>query len=165
MVDLLTRLNVAVVAAAGNESHKRGISHPACVEGIVSVGAIRKDSRVAGFSNSAPILDMLAPGVAIDSSVPRSGGASAPFQPGDGTSMAAPHVAGAFAVLRQSSPDRPVRSLHRALVRGGRVIRDRSNGIRKPALDIFRALEVLGVRPADDGASPGRGNGLRSIGG
>ena len=72
-VDYLARRNVVIVAAAGNESKEHGISHPACVKGIVSVGAIDKDSQVADFSNSAPILDMLAPGVDINSAVPRSG--------------------------------------------------------------------------------------------
>ena len=58
---LLARQNVAL-AAAGNESSRHGISHPACVRDIISVGAIDKRFRVAEFSNSAPILDMLAPG-------------------------------------------------------------------------------------------------------
>ena len=149
-VDYLARRNVVIVAAAGNESKEHGISHPACVKGIVSVGAIDKDFQVAEFSNSAPILDMLAPGVDINSSVPRSGSTGEPFEEYPGTSMAAPHVAGAFAVLRQASPRRSVRDLYRALVGSGDDIRDGRNGIMKPALDVASALSALGVRPGGD---------------
>ena len=141
LVRILTRLNVAVVAAAGNEGKKRGISAPACIEGIVSVGAIDKKYRVARFSNSAPILDILAPGVGIFSSVSGS-----KFKKLSGTSMAAPHVAGAFALLRQAAPRKSVKELARALVRSGRSVRDERNGLRKPSLDVARALEILGVR-------------------
>ena len=142
---LLTRLKVAVVAASGNEGMKQGISAPACVRQILSVGAIDKKRRVAKFSNSGKILDILAPGVKIRSSVPGSGN----FKSFGGTSMAAPHVAGAFSVLRQAAPDRSVRSLARALIRSGKKIRDPANRIRKPALDISRAISSLGIRTGD----------------
>ena len=156
-VDYLARRNVVIVAAAGNESKSNGISHPACVDGIVSVGAIDKESDVARFSNSAPILDMLAPGVDINSAVPRSGSGRAPFKEYPGTSMAAPHVAGAFAVLRQAAPRRSVKDIYRALVGSGDDVRDRRNGITKPALDVAGALVALGVRAGGDAAGPDDG--------
>ena len=166
-VRLLARENVVIVAAAGNEGQSRGISHPACVNGIVSVGAIDKDAEVADFSNSAPILDILAPGVAILSAVPRSRKDGAPFKAYPGTSMAAPHVAGAFAVLRQASPLGSLRDLYRALVRGGQEITDERNGVRKPVLNIAGALAALGARsetrPASEeapGGTPGSKEGF-----
>ncbi len=118
-VKLLEERKIALIAASGNESSKKGISYPACVGGIISVGAIDKSYNVANFSNSAPILDLLAPGVRIRSAVPRSAGKSAPYEALQGTSMAAPQVAGAFAVLRQAAPDRSVRDLFAALASTG----------------------------------------------
>ncbi len=158
LVRMLTRLNVAVVAASGNESKEHGISAPACIRGIISVGAIDKRNRVARFSNSAPILDILAPGVKIDSSVPGSGEERARYKKFGGTSMAAPHVAGAFAVMRQAEPHKSVRELTRALIRGGRLIRDRRNGLRKPSLEIVSGLVILGVK-VDENSPPKAGTG------
>ena len=151
---VLASENVAVVAAAGNNGQFLGISRPACISGIVSVGAIDKDGRVARFSNSAPVLDMLAPGVGILSAVPPSGGKGKLFKEVNGTSMAAPHVAGAYAVLRQASPQASLKMLFRALTRGGEETRDRRNYVRTPALNLAGALDVLGVRPAGSDSRP-----------
>lgn len=156
-VRLLAREGVVIVAAAGNEGQSGGISHPACVSGIVSVGAIDKDAEVADFSNSAPILDFLAPGVDILSAVPRSRDGGAPFRSFPGTSMAAPHVAGAFAVLRQVLPEGSLPDLYRVLVGAGRKITDGRNGLRKPLLNVAGALEALGAPKAGSETDAGDG--------
>ena len=70
--DLAARLfreaGVPVVVASGNGSSQgraAPVGFPACVDGLVSVGAVDKRAQVASFSNSGPTLDVLAPGVAI----------------------------------------------------------------------------------------------------
>src|SRR5437773_320626 len=96
-IDNLRAVGIATIAAAGNDGSPRQISAPACVSTAVSVGATTKDDQVADYSDVAPFMSLFAPGSNIVSSYP--GGV---FLESSGTSMAAPHVAGAWAILKQA---------------------------------------------------------------
>ena len=145
----LGRAGVAVVVASGNGSsgdRAAPVSFPACIEGFVSVGAVTKSRRVATFSNSGPALDLLAPGVDIRSSVFKGG--ERRFASMDGTSMAAPHVAAAMALMKQASPGSSVDDLVRMLKRSGRTIRDRRSGVEAALIDVGRAMDRFGLAAA-----------------
>lgn len=122
---------VAPVVASGNDGLINAMSSPACVSSAVSVGSTTKQLQVSSFSNSASFLEMLAPGSAIASSVP--GGGFATFF---GTSMAAPHVAGAFALYREAFPDETVGTMLAALEEGGIPVTDPANGLSHPFLQV-----------------------------
>jgi len=92
------------VAAAGNEGlntdYKRTAHYPSSYNSsnIVSVAAVDRDGTKASFSNyGATSVDVGAPGVDILSTYPTESGYY--FAYGDGTSMAAPHVAGTLALM------------------------------------------------------------------
>jgi hypothetical protein len=139
VIDLLRARGVAVVVASGNDSLTSQISAPACISSAISVGATNDISdRVTGFSNSAPFLSLLAPGQLTRSSIP--GGGFAELQ---GTSMAAPHVAGAFAVLRQAAPGASVDDMLAALQISGVLVTDSRNGNVTPRIDVGLALQQL----------------------
>ena len=145
----LRRAGVAVVVASGNDSsgdRAAPVSFPACIEGFVSVGAVTKSRRVARFSNSGPALDLLAPGVDIRSSVFKGG--ERRFASMNGTSMAAPHVAAAMALMKQASSGSSVDDLVRMLKRSGRTIRDRRSGVEAALIDVGRAMDRFGLAAA-----------------
>ncbi|MEU5219065.1 S8 family serine peptidase [Streptomyces sp. NPDC020807] len=114
VVDALRAAGVATVVSAGNSGATNAVSAPGCISSAVTVGSTTDDDQLSQFSNRGPLLDLLAPGTTIVSSVPGGGYASK-----NGTSMAAPHVAGAFAVLKQANPTLTVDQLEAKLKSDG----------------------------------------------
>jgi serine protease len=130
---------VVVVAASGNEGSTQ-IAYPARASDVISVGATTKDRCLANYSNDGRRLDLVAPGGGDDADLPNDPNchpdANLPdvyqmtfVNPGNprrfgfpggwyGTSMAAPHVAAAAAMViasgvigKRPSPDAVLRRL------------------------------------------------------
>jgi len=155
IIDLLRSVGIAAVISSGNNGYTDSASAPGCLSSAVIVGAtfdapgygnncdgwnggLSSVDEVACFSNSASFLDLLAPGIWINSSVP--GGSFENFQ---GTSMAAPHVAGCWAVLKHASPNATVDQIEQVLKSTGVPVQDWRTGLIKPRIDCKAALDSL----------------------
>jgi subtilisin family serine protease len=149
VIDNLKSVGIATVAASGNDGLGNGIAEPACIASAISVGATDESDEVAWFSNVSADLDLFAPGTLIYSSVP--GGL---FENLEGTSMAAPHVAGAWAVYRQAFPTATVDEALANFVDTGVPITDWRSGETKPRIRVGAALGVESPIPAIDSVSP-----------
>jgi len=143
------------VVAAGNNGSKTGLGDPACVPGVVSVGAVYDgaygtitwgapaddggqctDSSAADhvtcFSQSASYLSILAPGTFVNA--PNSS-----FQQ-SGTSQATPHVAGSFAVLRAKYPSESFAGTLQRLQVSGVTDTDSLAGRSTPRINLLAAV-------------------------
>jgi len=103
--DVVQNYGAAVVCAAGND-HTDNDAHPfypSDYKNTVAVAALDGSDRIASFSNYGQMIDISAPGVNIFSTIHYSAGGYASW---DGTSMASPVMAGAYALLKAWFPDK-----------------------------------------------------------
>ena len=110
--------DVLFVAAAGNEGSDTdlGPHYPSGFDSpnIIAVAATDRNDELAYFSNyGATSVDLGAPGVTIKSTVP-----DGQYDVYSGTSMAAPHVAGAAALIKVVAPGLDVVQLKARLLGG-----------------------------------------------
>jgi len=143
------------VVASGNEGFTTGVSSPACVNAALAVGAVY-DQNVGGiawntcpdpttaadqvtcFSNSSPLVELLAPGALSTSSGPGGGTLTE-----GGTSQATPHVAGAAAVLLQVRPTLTPSEIIGVLRATGVPVADRKNGLVVPRINLRAAVDAV----------------------
>ena len=118
-IDNLRSVGIATAISSANSGYRDSMSAPGCISTAISVGATEDDDNVASFSNIASFINLLAPGVSINSSVP--GGGTSNF---NGTSMSSPHVAGAWAVIKQKAPEATVDEVLAALHDTGTSVDD-----------------------------------------
>ena len=86
--------NISVVIATGNIGNFTYISAPACVQNATPVGATNKTDSI--IYNRNALVQLLAPGYQINSTWK-----TGDYSVQNGTSMSAPHVAGAIAIINQ----------------------------------------------------------------
>lgn len=160
-----TRKGALIVAAVGNEGDgENALLYPAAYRRVLGVGAQCGPERtpdcptplgVAAFSQRNRSVDIIAPGVDILSTVPREV-ADDEIEPGyafrDGTSMAAPYVAGVAALVQAAngntlSPHQVARHLQRTARDIGAPGRDDRSGWG--VVDVAKAVTT--PVPPDDG--------------
>jgi subtilisin family serine protease len=152
----LRRRGVLIAASSGNQSSVLGTTLPACMNDILGVGATydspgdRSSScadasapgisttgdEVTCFTNSSAGIDLVAPGDIITSA--KVGGGFATMS---GTSMAAPHVAGALALMQQVSGGTIGSAEAESILKAtGRLVLDGRNGLAFPRIDVAAAV-------------------------
>jgi hypothetical protein len=163
---------IVPVISSGNNGFTNAISSPACVPAAVSVGAVYDSNmgsvgwsacsdastsadRVTCFSNSANFLSLLAPGAIISAAGINMGG----------TSQAAPHVAGAVAVVKAAFPSKTPDQVLSLLQDTGASVTDPRNGIVKKRIDLSTAVAdcVLSVSPLSFSFDAAGGSGAVTV--
>ena len=109
---------IVPIFAAGNYGPaSKSMAQPACLPEAISVGAIDENNTVASFSSRGPSPygetkpELSAPGVNIRSTFPNG-----LYAIKKGTSMAAPHVTGVVALIRQAYPNILVDDIEKLLL-------------------------------------------------
>lgn len=149
--DLVAR-GLVVVAAAGNDNADACGASPARAPEAITVGATDRNDARASFSNKGACLDLFAPGAQIVSAAVTGDSA---MQGMSGTSMAAPHVAGAAALYLGAHPKAKPADVAAALLQAAV-----SNVVKDPAGAPNRLLQVTGLGeaprapPPDSGKAP-----------
>lgn len=112
-IDSAVQRGSVIIAAAGNEAQPAAKVAPANCANVVTVGASSRLGNIASYSNYGPEVDVMAPGgdgstgsqnILSTSNLGQIDPSSETYRYMQGTSMAAPHVAGVAALILAVNP-------------------------------------------------------------
>jgi len=163
-IQVLRSAGIALVFAAGNDGPGQGTSSsPGNNPGALSVGAVTRELALARQTSRGPSAcdgsvfpRLLAPGVNVRTADLSHGGVPS-YTYVSGSSLAAPHVSGAMALLAAAFPDASVGELESALTESAATVDQAAGaGVAQPGLlDVQAAFERLRRQHAL--ATPGGG--------
>jgi hypothetical protein len=158
-IDSLRSVGVVTAIAAGNNGFTSAISSPGCISTAVAVGSTDKTDVISSFSNMSAQVALMAPGGfgggacqfgannpdILASIAATSSMVTTTYACLAGTSMATPHVAGAFAALRSACPTATIDQMLAVLKSTGLAITDTRSGgtVTKPRIRVDLAVQAL----------------------
>jgi hypothetical protein len=132
-----------VVAAAGNTGNgDNAVNYPAALDGVLAVAAIDDKDQLASFSQRQAYVALAAPGIDVPSTA-WSGAGRGMYASQSGTSIAAPHVSGAAAILWALRPDLAATDIAAALRANADKVGATDAGYGSGILNVARAVAAL----------------------
>lgn len=156
-IDTARSLGATVVVAAGNANQNASNSFPANCTGVIAVAATTRDGDRAFYSNFGSVVDVAAPGGRTSSGAENgilstlNSGSKSPsgdsYKHYQGTSMAAPHVAGVAALLYSVDPTLTPSEVEQILVDTARSFPGMCNECGSGIVDAAAAVASLNITP------------------
>lgn len=147
--DLAASKGILVIASAGNEGNDpwKFITPPADADSIISVAAVSSDGQYAAFSSIGPSADgRIKPEVAAKGIATTIASPNNLIGAGNGTSYAAPLIAGLAAGLRQAFPDLTAMELRKIILESGSQAGAPDEKLGYGIPNFLRAYEIANIQ-------------------